>query len=133
MDLIWEIANPGASGAIFYLTKDDEFILKTVSMKEAEFLQEFMGAYNMNFQQNKMTMLPKFFGVGNETLARGWMFVFHKYETNIDTIVAWETEMVEAYEQRQMRNKMTTGAAPSLLFLQLPWGLLHLGKNKLWE
>lgn len=48
------------------------------------------------------------------------MFVFHKYETNIDTIVAWETEMVEAYEQRQMRNKMTTGAAPSLLFLQLP-------------
>ena len=25
-----ELSNPGASGSIFYLTNDDEFILKTV-------------------------------------------------------------------------------------------------------
>jgi len=39
---------------------------------------------------------------------------------NIDMIVSQEKETVEAHEQRQMRNEMTTGAASSLLFLQLP-------------
>ena len=34
---------------------------------------------------------------------------------NIDMIVSQEKETVEAHEQRQMRNEMTTGAAPSLL------------------
>ena len=28
-----ELSNPGASGSIFYLTYDDEFILKTVQVK----------------------------------------------------------------------------------------------------
>ena len=31
---------------------------------------------------------------------------------NIDMIVSQEKETVEAHEQRQMRNEMTTGAAP---------------------
>ena len=29
-----ELSNPGASGSIFYLTYDDEFILKTVQVKK---------------------------------------------------------------------------------------------------
>ena len=33
-----ELSNPGASGSIFYVTRDDEFIIKTVNAKEAEFL-----------------------------------------------------------------------------------------------
>ena len=37
-----ELSNPGASGSIFYLTNDDEFILKTVMHKEAEFLQKLL-------------------------------------------------------------------------------------------
>ena len=41
-----ELSNPGASGSIFYLTDDDEFILKTVQHKEAEFLQKLLpGTY----------------------------------------------------------------------------------------
>ena len=58
-----ELSNPGASGSIFYLTNDDEFILKTVSMKEAEFLQKLLPGYYMNLQQNPRTTLPKFFGM----------------------------------------------------------------------
>ena len=46
-----ELSNPGASGSIFYLTKDDEFILKTVQHKEAEFLQKLMPGYYMNLNQ----------------------------------------------------------------------------------
>lgn len=40
-----ELSNPGASGSIFYLTDDDEFIIKTVQHKEGEFLQKLLPGY----------------------------------------------------------------------------------------
>uniref|UniRef100_A0A1B6L1J9 PIPK domain-containing protein n=1 Tax=Graphocephala atropunctata TaxID=36148 RepID=A0A1B6L1J9_9HEMI len=58
-----ELTNPGASGSIFYLTKDDEFIIKTVQHKEGEFLQKLLPGYYMNLNQNPRTLLPKFFGL----------------------------------------------------------------------
>ncbi|XP_069993800.1 phosphatidylinositol 4-phosphate 5-kinase type-1 alpha isoform X14 [Penaeus vannamei] len=60
-----ELSNPGASGSIFYLTNDDEFIIKTVQHKEAEFLQKLLPGYYMNLNQNPRTLLPKFFGLYN--------------------------------------------------------------------
>lgn len=42
-----ELSNPGASGSVFYLTYDDEFIIKTVQHKEAEFLQKLLPGYYM--------------------------------------------------------------------------------------
>jgi 1-phosphatidylinositol-4-phosphate 5-kinase len=42
-----ELKNPGASGSLFYLTSDDEFILKTVQKKEAEFLKCLLPGYYM--------------------------------------------------------------------------------------
>ena len=41
------LSNAGASGSIFYLTADDEFIIKTVQHKEAEFLQKLLPGYYM--------------------------------------------------------------------------------------
>ncbi|KAK5647205.1 hypothetical protein RI129_002097 [Pyrocoelia pectoralis] len=58
-----ELSNPGASGSIFYLTDDDEFIIKTVQHKEGEFLQKLLAGYYMNLNQNPRTLLPKFFGL----------------------------------------------------------------------
>ncbi|XP_025163882.1 phosphatidylinositol 4-phosphate 5-kinase type-1 alpha isoform X6 [Harpegnathos saltator] len=58
-----ELSNPGASGSIFYLTEDDEFIIKTVQHKEGEFLQTLLPGYYMNLNQNPRTLLPKFFGL----------------------------------------------------------------------
>uniref|UniRef100_A0A8B9K7K5 Phosphatidylinositol-4-phosphate 5-kinase, type I, gamma a n=1 Tax=Astyanax mexicanus TaxID=7994 RepID=A0A8B9K7K5_ASTMX len=58
-----ELSNPGASGSVFYVTKDDEFIVKTVMHKEAEFLQKLLPGYYMNLNQNPRTLLPKFFGL----------------------------------------------------------------------
>uniref|UniRef100_A0A672NZA4 Phosphatidylinositol-4-phosphate 5-kinase type 1 gamma n=1 Tax=Sinocyclocheilus grahami TaxID=75366 RepID=A0A672NZA4_SINGR len=58
-----ELSNPGASGSVFYVTKDDEFIIKTVMHKEAEFLQKLLPGYYMNLNQNLRTLLPKFFGL----------------------------------------------------------------------
>lgn len=42
-----EVPNPGASSSWFYLTSDDEFIIKTVQHKEAEFLQKLLPGYYM--------------------------------------------------------------------------------------
>lgn len=42
-----ELSNPGASGSVFYLTLDDEFIIKTVQHKEADFLQKLLAGYYM--------------------------------------------------------------------------------------
>lgn len=53
-----ELSNPGASGSIFYLTDDDEFIIKTVMHKEGEFLQKLLpGYYMVNFNPTCTTML----------------------------------------------------------------------------
>ncbi|KAJ7988434.1 hypothetical protein DPEC_G00323510 [Dallia pectoralis] len=58
-----ELSNPGASSSWFYLTSDDEFIIKTVQHKEAEFLQKLLPGYYMNLNQNLRTLLPKFYGL----------------------------------------------------------------------
>ncbi|XP_036365438.1 probable phosphatidylinositol phosphate kinase DDB_G0267588 isoform X3 [Octopus sinensis] len=58
-----ELCNPGASGSIFYITDDDEFIIKTVQHKEAEFLQKLLPGYYLNLNQNPRTLLPKFYGL----------------------------------------------------------------------
>lgn len=42
-----ELSNPGASGSMFFLSHDDEFIIKTVMHKEAEFLLKLLPGYYM--------------------------------------------------------------------------------------
>nr|XP_014348383.1 PREDICTED: phosphatidylinositol 4-phosphate 5-kinase type-1 alpha isoform X2 [Latimeria chalumnae] len=58
-----ELSNSGASGSLFYVSGDDEFIIKTVQHKEAEFLQKLLPGYYMNVKQNPRTLLPKFYGL----------------------------------------------------------------------
>jgi 1-phosphatidylinositol-4-phosphate 5-kinase len=40
-----ELSNPGASGSLFYVTLDNQFIIKTVDHKEADFLQKLLPGY----------------------------------------------------------------------------------------
>uniref|UniRef100_A0A8C7VAF6 Phosphatidylinositol-4-phosphate 5-kinase, type I, beta a n=1 Tax=Oncorhynchus mykiss TaxID=8022 RepID=A0A8C7VAF6_ONCMY len=49
-----ELSNPGASSSWFYLTSDDEFIIKTVQHKEAEFLQKLLPGYYMRVNYSQM-------------------------------------------------------------------------------
>ncbi|CAH8434561.1 unnamed protein product [Schistosoma rodhaini] len=58
-----ELSNPGASGSIFYISQDDEFIIKTVQHKEGEFLQKLLPEYFMNLMQHPRTLLPKYYGL----------------------------------------------------------------------
>eukprot|EP00105_Crassostrea_gigas_P023428 XP_011443264.1 PREDICTED: phosphatidylinositol 4-phosphate 5-kinase type-1 alpha isoform X3 [Crassostrea gigas] len=57
-----ELSNPKPSGSIFYLSQDDEFIMKTVQHKEADFLQKLLPDYYSCLNQNPRTLLPKFYG-----------------------------------------------------------------------
>lgn len=55
-----ELSNPGASGSIFYLTSDDEFIIKTVQHKEGEFLQKLLPGKNyIIFVSDDSSLLSK--------------------------------------------------------------------------
>lgn len=59
-----ELSNPGASGSLFFVTSDDEFIIKTVQHKEAEFLQKLLPGYYMvnKFKcQAFLVWFPSFF------------------------------------------------------------------------
>jgi len=58
-----ELSNPGASGEHLYLTSDKQFFLKTVSSKEAEFLQKILPSYYNNLRQNPKTLLIKYNGM----------------------------------------------------------------------
>ncbi|CAL4060412.1 unnamed protein product [Meganyctiphanes norvegica] len=58
-----ELSNPGASGSIFYLSKDGMYFVKTVQQKEAVFLQQLLPNYYMNLKQKPNTLLPKFSGL----------------------------------------------------------------------
>ena len=46
-DPLTELSNPGAGGSIFYISEDDEFIIKTAQHKEADFLQKLLPGYYM--------------------------------------------------------------------------------------
>eukprot|EP00795_Rhopilema_esculentum_P003697 gene3697-14970_t len=47
-----ELGNPGASGSLFFLSADDNFIIKTVQHKEATFLQQLLPGYYMSQNVN---------------------------------------------------------------------------------
>ncbi|XP_066124038.1 phosphatidylinositol 4-phosphate 5-kinase type-1 alpha isoform X8 [Saccopteryx bilineata] len=49
-----ELCSSGASGSLFYVSSDDEFIIKTVQHKEAEFLQKLLPGYYMVLQSFKI-------------------------------------------------------------------------------
>ena len=55
-----ELPNPGASGSIFYVTHSDEFIIKTVQHKEAEFLQKLLPGYYMVIETKLISLLSRF-------------------------------------------------------------------------
>jgi len=57
-----ELSNPGASGSLFFLSHDDNFIIKTITRKEAIFLQKLLPGYYLNLTQNTKTTLPCFYG-----------------------------------------------------------------------
>uniref|UniRef100_A0A2K6RCP1 PIPK domain-containing protein n=1 Tax=Rhinopithecus roxellana TaxID=61622 RepID=A0A2K6RCP1_RHIRO len=58
-----ELSSSGADGSLIYVSSHNEFIIKTVQHKEAEFLQKLLPGYHIHLSQNPWTFLPKFCGL----------------------------------------------------------------------
>ena len=64
-----ELGTPGKSGAVFYLTEDGKFLIKTVSRKESKFLRQILPNYYNYVMRSENTLLPRFFGLIRITTA----------------------------------------------------------------
>ena len=53
----------GASGSAFYISDDDNFILKSASTKEVDFMLASLQDYCHTTQADQRTLLPKFFAL----------------------------------------------------------------------
>ncbi|XP_074613460.1 phosphatidylinositol 4-phosphate 5-kinase type-1 alpha-like isoform X1 [Acropora palmata] len=126
-----ELTNSGASGSLFYVTNDDEFIVKTVQHKEAEFLQKLLPGYYLNLNQNKRTLLPKFFGlycyqcggknirlvIMNNLLPRGYKIHF-KYDLKGSTYKRKASKAERAKETPTLKDLDFLNDHPEGLFLE---------------
>ena len=64
-----ELGTPGKSGAVFYLTEDGKFLIKTVSKMESKFLRQILPNYYNYVMRSENTLLPRFFGLIRITTA----------------------------------------------------------------
>eukprot|EP00735_Rhodelphis_limneticus_P008780 TRINITY_DN2267_c0_g1::TRINITY_DN2267_c0_g1_i1::g.6777::m.6777 TRINITY_DN2267_c0_g1::TRINITY_DN2267_c0_g1_i1::g.6777 ORF type:complete len:498 (+),score=115.43,sp/Q55GN6/Y7588_DICDI/42.69/1e-100,PIP5K/PF01504.13/5.5e-79,LSM/PF01423.17/0.011 TRINITY_DN2267_c0_g1_i1:67-1494(+) len=70
-DALRELSTPGKSGAVFYISNDDNYIIKTVSKKECHFLRSILQDYYMHIMQTPDTLLPRFFGLHRVKTQKG--------------------------------------------------------------
>lgn len=57
------LSNSGASGALFYITQNNKFILKTINKNEKELLISILPDYYEHFKRYPNTLLTKFVGL----------------------------------------------------------------------
>jgi len=63
IDNLKAIKGEGKSGAFFIFTKDNQFILKTASDEERDFLWQLLPDYLVHIRENPHTLLPRYYGV----------------------------------------------------------------------
>ncbi|XP_077250107.1 phosphatidylinositol 4-phosphate 5-kinase 1-like isoform X2 [Tasmannia lanceolata] len=66
-----ELSSPGKSGSIFYLSKDERFVIKTLRKSELKVLLKMLPNYYNHVGAYDNTLITKFFGVHRITLESG--------------------------------------------------------------
>ncbi|RZB97596.1 Phosphatidylinositol 4-phosphate 5-kinase 8 isoform D [Glycine soja] len=66
-----DLSSPGKSGSIFYLSKDDRFVIKTVNKSELKVLLNMLPKYYRHVGDHENTLITKFFGLHQITLRGG--------------------------------------------------------------
>eukprot|EP00298_Acanthocystis_sp_HF-20_P014550 c20816_g1_i3.p1 GENE.c20816_g1_i3~~c20816_g1_i3.p1 ORF type:complete len:277 (-),score=48.86 c20816_g1_i3:86-916(-) len=66
-----ELLTPGKSGALFYKTTDDKFLIKTLSKQESIYFRGILSHYYNHVMMNPNTLLPRFFQLFRIKTARG--------------------------------------------------------------
>ncbi|CAL1352634.1 unnamed protein product [Linum trigynum] len=70
-DGLTELASPGKSGSLFYLSHDDRFVIKTLKKAELKSLLRMLPKYYCHVGKHENTLITKFFGVHRITLRGG--------------------------------------------------------------
>eukprot|EP00002_Diphylleia_rotans_P017157 TRINITY_DN3327_c0_g1_i1.p1 TRINITY_DN3327_c0_g1~~TRINITY_DN3327_c0_g1_i1.p1 ORF type:complete len:357 (+),score=65.62 TRINITY_DN3327_c0_g1_i1:78-1148(+) len=70
-DALRELPTPGKSGALFYLSQDNRFVIKTISKRESKFLRMIMPDYHRHFLENPNHLLTRFYGHFRISTAKG--------------------------------------------------------------
>ena len=58
-----ELSSPGKSGALFYISHDDRFLIKTMRRNEMQTFLRMLPAYYEHVATNPHTLLTKFYGL----------------------------------------------------------------------
>lgn len=58
-----ELSSPGKSGSVFYISHDDQFIIKTMRKSEMARLKSWLHVYYQHVHDYPETLLPKFYGL----------------------------------------------------------------------
>ncbi|KAK9279524.1 hypothetical protein L1049_013203 [Liquidambar formosana] len=58
-----EVSSPGKSGSLFYLSKDDRFVIKTLRKNEVKVLLEMLPNYYRHVRKYGASLLTKFYGL----------------------------------------------------------------------
>lgn len=58
-----ELSSPGKSGALFYISHDDRFLIKTMRRNEMRTLLAMLPQYYEHIQNNPHTLVTKFYGL----------------------------------------------------------------------
>ncbi|WMV12443.1 hypothetical protein MTR67_005828 [Solanum verrucosum] len=70
-DGLRELSSPGKSGSLFYLSRDDRFVIKTLKKSELKALLKMLPAYYKHVKEHDNTLITKVFGVHRISLKRG--------------------------------------------------------------
>ena len=62
-DALRTTPSPGKSGSVFFLSRDDRFLIKTVTREEMRLLLRLVPRYVDHVAQHRQTLLTRFFGV----------------------------------------------------------------------
>ncbi|XP_050383387.1 phosphatidylinositol 4-phosphate 5-kinase 5-like [Argentina anserina] len=62
-DALRELSSPGKSGSFFYLTNDDQYMIKTMRKAEVKVLIRMLSAYYNHVRAYENTLVTKFYGL----------------------------------------------------------------------
>ncbi|XP_071721773.1 LOW QUALITY PROTEIN: phosphatidylinositol 4-phosphate 5-kinase 7-like [Rutidosis leptorrhynchoides] len=70
-DGLRELSSPGKSGSLFYLSKDDRFVIKTLKGSELKVFLRMLPDYYHHVKNHENTLITKFFGLHQIKLSGG--------------------------------------------------------------
>ncbi|KAK7392503.1 hypothetical protein VNO78_20944 [Psophocarpus tetragonolobus] len=75
-DALRELSSPGKSGSVFFLSQDDQFMIKTLRRSEVKVLLRMLPDYHHHVKTYDNTLITKFFGLHRIIPSSGQKFRF---------------------------------------------------------